>query len=267
MRVNGANNHPVGTGYAGLMGQPKVNEHAMENASYVNLAHQLVLRSSIDILANNIANATTGAYKGERMIFSEYLVRQARDHEVNFVRNAGLHNDFRQGNLTVTGNPLDIALQGRGFFVVDTPDGARYSRAGHLRLNEQNTLVTGDGFPVLGDGGPIELPPGGESVVIARDGTIASDGTRVDKIRVVLFEKPGELYRTNFGFYNTDQAPITTENTQILQNTLEESNVQPIVEITRMIDVFRSYQSAQRASDTHHDLQRRAIQKILSTEA
>jgi flagellar basal-body rod protein FlgF len=237
----------------------------MKNAVYVSVSQQMVLRKQMEAIAQNIANVSTPAYKSERVLFEEYLVSAGDGTTVTYANDTGVKRDFTPGRLERTGNDLDIGFSGDGYFVVETADGNLYSRIGHFQLDNERNIVTGAGDKVLGeDGEPIALGAKATNVTIARDGTISSDAGPVGRIMVVTFEKEANLVKQGGGLFASNDVPIELEpeETKLHQGMLESSNVDPILEMTRMIDVLRSYQSTQRLQQTDHDLQRRAIQDI-----
>src|SRR6185437_11408288 len=123
-------------------------ESSMENATYVALSSQMALQRQMDVVANNLANASTPAFKGEEMLFSQYLVQPRGGSPLAFVEDSGTVRDLRQGPIAKTGNPLDLAIAGQGYFAVQTPLGARYTRNGHFQLDSQGQIVTSQGYPV-----------------------------------------------------------------------------------------------------------------------
>ena len=169
----------------------------MQNALLVGLSRQVALARELDVVANNIANLNTTGYKADGSLFEEYLDAAARADQtgsrVSFVHDRGIWHDMSQGPIERTGNPLDVAIDGDGFLVVQTPRGERYTRNGAMQINATGQLVTSDGYPVLGDGGPITLQPTDRQVSISHDGTISvREGTsKVDsargKLRLVTF--------------------------------------------------------------------------------
>src|SRR5215469_2049692 len=124
------------------LARPVHRPRPMQNATYIALSSQTALQRQMDVVANNLANLSTPAFKGEEMLFSQYLTRARGTGAMAFVEDAGTARDLRQGPITKTGNPLDLALQGPGYFSVDTPLGTRYTRAGHFQIDAQNQLVT-----------------------------------------------------------------------------------------------------------------------------
>ncbi len=218
----------------------------------------------MDVVANNIANASTTAFKGERMMFSEYLSTDENGQTVSFVEEAGLYRDDSQGVLQPTYNPLDVAIQNDGYFVVDTPDGPRYTRGGHFQLDAERNLVTQDGFKLQADDGkPFTFAATDASIQIMQDGTVLAESGEIGVFRIVDFEQSGSLVKARGGLYSSDLEPVDVEEIHIEQGMLETSNVQPILQVTRMVEILRSYQSAQNLANTDHDMMRKTINEIL----
>lgn len=219
----------------------------MENSVYVGLSRQMALRREMDVIANNIANVNTPAYKGEQMVFREFVKEPERDERISLVQDVGLARDLSEGPAQPTGNPLDVAIHGEGYFVVDTPLGERFTRHGRFQLDAENRLVTNAGHPVQGEAGEITLPIDGGQVSIAADGTISNENGVVGVLRIVNFEDEQALRKAANGLYTAeDQQPQDVAVPNISQGMIEGSNVQSILELTRMIQVSRAYQSAGR---------------------
>ncbi|MEQ8442030.1 MAG: flagellar basal-body rod protein FlgF [Alphaproteobacteria bacterium] len=221
----------------------------MENTTYIALSRQIGLRREMDIVAQNIANANTPAFKGERLIFREFLSTSESSDELSFVQDVGTARDTTNGPLVSTGNALDVAItREEGFFVVDTPLGERYTRHGRFQLDEEGTLVTSTGYPVMGAGGPITIDGEEGPIAIAIDGTISNDEGVVDQLRVVDFEDTQQLRKAANGLYTAppDVEPEEMDDPQLAQGMIEESNVQPILELTRMMDIHRTHDSVAR---------------------
>ncbi len=235
----------------------------MENAAYVGLSRQVTLRNEMNIIANNLANVNTPGYRGEKMVFNEYLERTQPGDRLSFVEDVGLARDLREGPINTTGNPMDMAINGLGFFAVDTPQGARYTRSGRFELNQQNQLVTADGHTVQGvGGGAITIPPEGGEISVAGDGTVSNDNGVLGRIRVVGFDDERQMKRGAGGLYSTDQEPVDRDNASVMQGALEGSNVEAIMEISRMMEVLRQHQSVARFLQDDHDRQQRVIRTL-----
>src|SRR6185312_16261790 len=184
---------------------------------------------------------------------------------VSFVKDAGNLRDLSQGELTRTGAPYDVAVNGTGYFVVQTPAGMRYTRDGHFSLDPNGQLVNSDGYPVQGDGGAITITPDDGSVSIGPDGTLSSiingNINQIGKLQVVDFADDAALTKEGANLYSTAQTanPATSA---VQQGMLESSNVQPVLEITHMIDVTRAYQMTATLSSSQEDLMRQAINQL-----
>jgi flagellar basal-body rod protein FlgF len=183
------------------------------------------------------------------------------------VQDFGLVRDLSEGPMTATGNNLDFAIHGSGYFAVDTPQGERYTRVGRFQLDAQDQLVTSQGHAVLDTGGaPIFAPAEDGEIVVARDGTISVNGEPLGRIAVVQFEDEQAMRKLAGGLYTGDD-PQPALDAEIVQGMVEDSNVEPVLELTRMITVLRSYQSAQRMMETEHERQRRAISTLVSSNS
>ncbi len=249
----------------------------MENTLYVALSRQVALRREMEIIANNMANMSTTAFKSERPVFQAYLmgtgetatVDPTDGGDVAFVQDYGILRDTSSGSLTQTGNPYDLALQGDGFFVVQTPDGDRYTRNGHFTIDPAGKIVTREGLAVLNASGqPITVPKDSNPPVIAGDGTVTVDGLQVGKLRLVEFGNLQQLRKEGDSLWSSmdGNQPQDAKATQVQQGMIEGSNVQPVIEMTRMIDVSRTYQSTQRMIEQQQQLEQTAIQKLASVQ-
>jgi flagellar basal-body rod protein FlgF len=238
----------------------------METTAYIALSRQTVLRRQMDVIANNIANMTASGFKAEAMLLEPVVVGVGQGQRLAFVQDVATIRDLDPGTITTTGNPLDLAIEGQGYFVVETPDGARYTRSGQFRLNDAGELVTGDGHPVLDDGGgPFVVPPESAALSIAGDGTVSSAQGVLGRIDLVTFQNEKRLEKAGGSLYRTGQPAVPADGARVVQGALEGSNVQPILEMTRMMTTVRAYQGTQRLLDAHHEMQRRAIEKMLES--
>lgn len=235
----------------------------MENAGYIALSRQMALSRQLEVIANNMANVTTPAFKAEAMQFGEYLVRADRSAPLSFVEESAITRDWTEGSERPTGNPLDVAIHGDGLFVVSTPEGDRYTRKGRFELDAQGQLVTVEGFPVQGDGGPIVIPAEDGEVTIAEDGTVSNNQGTLGKIRLVRFDDPNQLAAQGLGLYRTAAAAQPADASSLAQGMVEDSNVQPILEMTQLIQVTRDYQATQKMIETEHERAMRAISNLV----
>ena len=239
----------------------------MDNSTYMALSHQMVLRRQMDLIANNIANMSTTAFKSQSPIFEEILVKNMAGETNSYVSDVGTLRNLQEGNFTPTSSPFDLAINGNGYFVIETPDGDRYTRGGHFVSNEEGELVTSSGLPVLDiDNNTIFIDPEAAPFTVSGDGTVSGQFGEPVRIQVVSFANEQELKKVSDGLYTTAQQPEEPEeNIKIVQYMLEDSNVQPIVEMSQMILVHRSYQASGKMNKTGHELQRKMIDTIGKT--
>jgi flagellar basal-body rod protein FlgF len=200
------------------------------------------------------------------------LVQQVQPSEdqtgpqtVSFVKDTGVVRDLNEGRLDKTGAPFDLAIGDKGYFVVQTAAGDRYTRNGHLTLNGDGQLVTDSGDPIMGDGGAITITADDGDVHIATDGTVSGKQGQIGKLRLVNFDNERALQKEGVSLYSTAQSQTAVDKPNILQGTLETSNVEPVIEISHMIDVMRAYQATTTLSQSEDDLKRQAIDKLGST--
>lgn len=241
----------------------------MQGAGLVLTSYQDSLGRAMDIVANNIANVNTTGYKRETAAFDTYLVRPTTTDTFQFAVDSGTYRDGSQGATIMTGNPLDVAVQGRGYLSVQTPGGVRYTRAGAFQLNSEGDLVTAAGDRVLGDGGQtITLPTDARDILIANDGTIsamtgtATQATEVGRISMVKFSSEQKLSPIGNNLFSAEETPEPDTDSRIVQGAVEQSNVQSVKEMTRMIEISRAYQTVVRLLDTENQRQTSAIQRL-----
>lgn len=243
----------------------------MENPSYIALSLMSGLRRQLDVMANNMANVSTPGFQGERISFRTMVSDRARSggiegagQKTSFVTDAETLRDTRPGPVERTGNPLDVALVGPGYFALETEDGVRYTRAGSFRPDAQGRLTTSTGAVVQGEGGaPISIPQGETSLEIDARGAIVGKSGPIGKLRLVGFEDEQALKKTGDNLLETEAEPVAVDGrTRVAQGMIEGSNVQSVVEVTRMIELMRRYQSASRMLEQEHERARRSIEKL-----
>ncbi|HYD27881.1 flagellar basal-body rod protein FlgF [Brevundimonas sp.] len=241
----------------------------MENAAYVGLSRQMTLRRELDIVANNIANADTTGFKVEQLLLGEEVGERARNAfvrpGVSFVMDNGVGRDFGQGALEQTSRALDFAIEGEGaFFALKDGAGDAYTRDGAFTLDPEGRLTTQGGAAVQGDGGDIILDPALGQVAVAADGTISQNGQPVGRLSVVRFDTLAVLEKGGDGLYRnaSNAAPVAANDVQVRQSMLEGSNVNPILEITNLIEIQRAYESVTRMIENTNDLSRRAVERL-----
>ena len=241
----------------------------MDNAIYVGLSRQIVLRREMEIIANNIANLDTNGFKVESLIQKTDpafpAVTMGGPKPVKFVAPDGVARDFGQGVLIKTGGSLDMAIEGQGFFQVQGPDGARFTRDGRFTTDPTGRLVTQGGLPVLDEsGGEIVIDTEKGEVSIGPDGSMSQGNERVGKVGVYTFANAGALEKSGDNLYrNTSNLTAEkAEEAKVRQGHLESSNVKPVLEITRMVEVSRAYEQTTRMMDAEAELSRRAVDRL-----
>ncbi len=235
----------------------------MDTTAYIALSRQVALQRATTVVAHNIANLATTGFKAERLLFETVFQRAGEPRMLAFVQDLATVPDWRPGPIVPTGGPLDLAIQGEGFFTVRTPAGERYTRAGQFHRNAAGEIVTPDGHPLLDEGGqPILLPPQEPSPSIAADGTISGRSGILGRIGLVRFAAPERLRPEGAGLFAADQPPIPGASGAILQGALEGSNVQGVLEITRLIEITRAFEGTQKMIETHHELVRRTVERL-----
>ena len=254
----------------------------MENTLLVGLSRQMVLERQMDVVANNVANVTTNGYKADKSLFAEYLKSGAhednfvgKDRAVSYVLDSGTFKDFSQGPTELTKNPLDVAIDGAGFLVVQTPAGERYTRDGGLQINNQGQLVTAAGDQVLGGSGPIVFQPTDHDVSIAADGniTVLEGINRIDsvrgKLRLVSFAQAQALLKEGSNLYSAGTGTAAQPDivSKVRQGFVEKSNVNSVAEMSRMIEVTRAYTQISTLLQQQSDLHKTAIEKLADVPA
>ena len=257
-------------------------EPPMENTLLIGLSRQMILERQMDVVANNVANVNTSGYKADRSMFQEFLTSGAhednflgRDRRISYVQDRATFHDFSQGPTEETKNPLDVAIDGGGFLVVQTPAGERYTRDGALQINNQGQLVTAGGNPVLGNSGPIVFQSTDKQVSIASDGnvTVLEGTNRIDsvrgKLRVVSFAQAQNLQKEGSNLYSAGQgsAALPDTTSRLRQGFVEKSNVNSVLEMSRMIEVTRTYTQISNLLQQQSDLHKTAIDKLADVPA
>lgn len=236
----------------------------MDNPGYVTLSRQSALLQNMRLISNNIANMSTAGYRRESVVFTEIVDRLNVDGGSTSQTAAKVRvTDFSQGSLRSTGGDFDFAIEGDGFFLIETPDGEALSRVGAFVRNAAGELVTQDGQRVLGEGGAaLFFPPEAEQITVATDGTISADGQPVGRIALVTVENPQNLQRSEGGRFVTEDPLAPADGATIFHRFVEDSNVDPVREIARMIEVQRAYEMGQSFLETEDERMRQAIRVI-----
>ena len=218
----------------------------MSSSINTTLTRQQGLMQEMQVVANNLANASTTGYKSDRAVFTEYLVSTGNsgDHSLSMGTLGGHTFQMEQGGLNFTGGRFDLAIQGEGFFMVETPQGQRLTRAGHFQLSGAGQLIDMQGNAVLGAGGnPINIPEDAGEVTFGADGTISGNGQIIDQVGIVLAD--GELTRDSNSYFSAEGGTVQAQDAKLVQGALEQSNVSPVLEVARMIEVQRAYEAGQ----------------------
>jgi flagellar basal-body rod protein FlgF len=234
----------------------------MDAAGYTTLNRQSGLMREMSVVANNIANVSTTGFRREGVVFSEYVAGMDEDPSLSMAHASGRLVDLTQATLSQTGGSFDFAIQGDGFFLIETPEGERLTRAGAFTPNAEGELVTPDGYRLLDAGGaPVFVPPDAKAVGLSQDGTLSAEGQPIAQIGLWQPADPLALrHQAGTLFDGGELEPV--ENGTVIQGMLEESNVQPVSEIARMIEVQRAYELGQKFLDAEDDRVRGVIQAL-----
>ncbi|WP_407050483.1 flagellar basal-body rod protein FlgF [Methyloraptor flagellatus] len=241
----------------------------MENAQLVGLSRQVTLRRELDLIANNVANVDTMGFKAQTLLMKEQKLPPARensfdrrsDRPVSFVLDDGNVYDLKPGQMVQTGNETDVAIDGKGWFAVQTPQGERYTRNGSFVIRADGTLVTRDNNPVLTEAGPLVLQPGEANLTIAGDGQISTSQGAKGKLRVVDFARQSDVKKVGETLFE-GQNPQAATLPRLVQGQVEKSNVRAVVEMSRLIEVSRNYQAIAQWMSQTDDLRKNAIEKL-----
>jgi flagellar basal-body rod protein FlgF len=232
----------------------------MEASGYTTLTRQSGLMSELRIVANNIANAATTGYRQDGLVFSEYVKRTGGGESLSMAQGNVRSLSARQGALDQTGGRLDMAIEGDGFFVIETPAGERLTRAGNFTRSAAGDLVTPDGFRVLDAGGaPVFVSPDITDPGVSPDGTV-SDGDRpIAQLGLVRPVEGTDLLREDGVMFRAEGEVEPAPKARILQGFLEASNVDPLGQIARMIEVQRAYEAGQSFLDAENERMMKAL--------
>lgn len=235
-----------------------MSEEKMETTSNVALSALVAFRSNLDIVANNVANMNTDGYYSENPVFKQYL---DGDQSTSYVQDYATWRDTSEGSKRFTNGTFDVAINGSGYFAVNTANGLRYTRNGQFTLNAEGQLVNSKGNPVQGDGGEIQIGAEETNITIAKDGTISSDNGVLGKIPVYNFANEQALKRETGTMYDPNgQAATLNENAMVLQKHLEGSNVNAVQEMTKLIELSRKYTSTTKMVEKEYE----RIEKLIN---
>ncbi|PUB11779.1 flagellar hook-basal body complex protein [Yoonia sediminilitoris] len=236
----------------------------MDNASYAALTRQSGLMQEMRALANNIANASTTGFRAEGIMFSEHVKSLDPESESLSMATAAVRDTvMTQGSLSKTGGTFDLAIEGEGFFLIQTPQGQRLTRAGAFGPNENGDLVNPDGYQVLDAGGaPVFVPQGLGAIGIGADGTMSAGGQPIGQIGLVVPTDPNQMTREGGVLFDARGGFDPAGDARMLQGFLEDSNVNPILQVSRMIEVQRAYELGQKFLEKEDDRIRSVIDAI-----
>ncbi|MDN3567352.1 flagellar basal-body rod protein FlgF [Paeniroseomonas aquatica] len=236
----------------------------MDQPGYVVLSRLAAQLRATQVLANNLANADTPGFRAERPVFASFVTRSPDQGEVRYSLDRATWRDGRPGPIGTTGNPLDLALRGDGFFVLETPNGDRYTRAGRFTLDAAGRITDADGHAVLDTrGAPITLSPADSRIEIQSDGTVRSENGVVAQLRIVRFASPERLKAEGARLFAAEDAPEDMPRPQLVQGAVEGSNVSAIGEMTRLTEQVRQFQFATQFAEREGDRLSTAVDRIL----
>ncbi len=238
----------------------------MDLAGYVSLTRQVGLSKQMQTVANNIANISTTGYQREGVVFAEMIdILPVEGGSVAMTDARGRYTDLVQGALSQTGGPLDFAIEGEGYFTVMTPAGERLTRAGAFTRDAQGQVVNMDGHLLLDEGGgPILIPFERSSISLAPDGTLSGDGQPIARLGLVVPTDPTTVFHEAGVLYRVDGevAPVEPGVSNIVQGFVEQSNVNPVVELTHLIEVQRAYEFGQKLLEQEDNRIKQVLQVL-----
>lgn len=236
----------------------------MNNAIYVALSRQTGVERQLSVVANNLANSNTAGFHGDQLLFKTHLVQDADGRKTAFVEDVATIRQTTQGRLEYTGNPLDLAVSGPGYFAVSGPNGRAYTRAGSFVIDSEGSLSTIDGYKVQDEGGSqIDFQPEDKKIVIYGDGRLEVDGEERGNLGFYQFADEQKLKRLGGNLYFSAAAPVENDGQgTIVQGMLEKSNVSPIIEISNMVELQRAYVSNASFINDLYEMQEGAVRRI-----
>lgn len=249
--------------------QPR-NPIAMDIATAVAASRLIAQQRGMEVTATNLANANTPGYRTTRMQFSDWLSRQANaavppgGRTIAYTQDRATWRDHRPGPVQQTGNPFDLALTGDGYFTVDTKAGTRLTRSGRFSPMPDGTIADGAGNPLLDTNGrPVQISTRDTRITIASDGTLSSENGQLGRIAVVRPEDPMRLSAEGGTLLESKSPTVPVANPGLVQGAVEDSNVQPIIEITRMINDHRQFEFVAQFVQAAAERGRDAIERLL----
>lgn len=242
----------------------------MELPSYVALSYLTAQSRALEVTAGNLANTGTSGFKAERVLFSDWLGKQTGPEgpmgkrPVAFVQDRATYREQAPGPLSHTGNPLDLAISGDGFFTVDTARGPRLTRAGRFSPQADGTIVDHGGNALLDTAGQkLRLSAADINLTVTADGSIESENGPIGRVGIVQPEDPMRMQLEGGTTLRSDSATAPVDRPRLVQGSVEDSNVQPVIEMTRMMSGLRSFQFAAQFVEGEATRQQNAIDKIM----
>ncbi len=218
---------------------------------YTAVSGNIIQEEKLNVIANNLANANTPGFKKDRIAFRQYFLAAIGERKT----------DLSPGVIHQTNNPFDLAIQGEGYFTVQTPQGIAFTRGGNFTLDKDKRLVTSNGYPVLGKKGPIVI--NGSKVVINNEGSVIVDGKVINQLKIVTFPKKN-LQRLGSGLLipAAGVSPVEAKNAEVWQGYLENANVNVVKEMVNMIEVMRTYEACQKTIQSIDEATNQAINNV-----
>ena len=241
----------------------------MQTPSMVALSRLVAQQRAVEVASTNIANSGTAGFRTERVLFSDWIARQSGDNiptggrTISYVQDRATYRDQQHGTIEHTGNPLDLALSGDGYFTVQTAQGTRLTRAGRFALMSDGTIADADNNALLDTNGQkLRVSVADTRLTVTADGTLSSENGQLGRIAVVTPKDPSRMQAEGGRLFRADAGTTPTEKAGVTQGAVEGSNVQPVVEITRMMADLREFQFATQFVQAESDRQQSAIDKL-----
>ncbi len=243
----------------------------MDNPSTIALSRVVVQQRALDVAANNLANVNTPGFKAERTVFADWMSRQdgtdiqAGDHNLLYVQDRATYRDGSQGAIEKTGNPLDLALGGDGWFTVGTPRGPRLTRSGRFEMQSDGTIADADGNALLDTSGQkLTVSPNDTRLTVAADGTLSSENGQIGKIGVVTPSDPYQMHAEGGRAFTSGSPTTAVAQPKVIQGALEGSNVQATSELTNLLTIQREFGFATQFVEAEGQRRQNAIDKLTS---
>ena len=239
----------------------------MDQVSILAAAGLRARIESLDMLANNIANASTSGYKGDGEFYSLFTSEAANADGTppsTLPMIERLWTDFSQGSLEPTNNPLDFGLSGKGFFVVQGPSGPLYTRSGSFQVTSTGQIATPDGYGLTDRGGQTLKADPNKALEVSLDGNIRQGGQLVGQLNLVEFKDPSVLVKQGNNYFRTanNQTPTEATDVQVHQGKIEASNVNASQAAVRLVTVMRQFEMMQKAATISGDMNKKAIEEV-----